>query len=153
MAASVRAYRFGVSDYFFRLTTEAVRLFSNSIRRHSTLNDVVDERAARVGALVESFDTEDLQAHLRVIPAAGDIELSLTVLETSADTIEDAIPELERVLGTSVEFAEAISLMLFDLVVERNATQLLMKLGLTAAEAKEYRAHLKPRATNVLPIR
>ena len=153
MATAVRAYRFEVSDYFFRLTTEAVRLFSNSIRKHSCLGEVVDHRASRVGNLAESYEAEDLQEHLRLIPANGDVELTLEVLETSAGTIEAAIPELERTLGSSVQFAEAVSLMLFDLVVERNATHLVTKLGLTSKEAKEYQVHLKRRTSNIIAIR
>ena len=94
-----------------------------------------------------------MQEHLRLIPANGDVELTLEVLETSAGTIEAAIPELERTLGSSVQFAEAVSLMLFDLVVERNATHLVTKLGLTSKEAKEYQVHLKRRTSNIVPIR
>ena len=153
MATAVRAYRFEVSDYFFRLTTEAVRLFSNSIRKHSCLSEVVDNRASRVGSLAESYEAEDLQEHLRLIPANGDVELTLEVLETSVGTIEAAIPELGRTLGSSIQFAEAVSLMLFDLVVERNATHLVTKLGLTSKEAKEYQVRLKRRTFNIVPIR
>ena len=153
MEATVRAYRFEVSDYFFRLTTEAVRLFSNSICKHSRLGEVVDHRACRVGTLVDSYEVDDLQEHLTLIPVNGDIELTLEFLQTSAGTIESAIPELERALGCSVQFSEAVSLMLFDLVVERNATHLVTKLGLTSQEAKEYQVRLKRRATNIVPIR
>lgn len=153
MAPAVRAYRFEVSDYFFRLTTEAVRLFSNSIGKHSCLGDVVDHRSSRMRDIAESYDIEDLQEHLRLIPAQGKVDLSLKVLETSAGAIDAAIPEIERVLGSSVQFSEAVSLMLFDLVVERNATELITKLGLTSSEAREYRPRLKRRVTNVVSIR
>lgn len=151
MATAVRAYRFEVSDYFFRLTTEAVRLFSNSIREHSCLSDVVDQRASRVSCIAESYEAEDLQGHLRVIPADGDIALTLELPETSADIIEMGLPELERALGFSVQFAEVISLLLFDLIVERNATELITKLGISSAEARDYRPRLKRRRISAVP--
>ena len=153
MLPAVRAYRLEVSDYFFRLTTEAIRLFSNSVCKHACLDQVVDGRADRAKALPECYDADDLQAHLRLIPVDGEIELTLTVLETSADTIDAAVPELERALGSSIRFAEAVSLMLFDLVVERNATEVMTKLGLSSKEAKQYRPRLKRKVTNIVPIR
>lgn len=154
MAAAERAYDFRVSDYFFRLTSEGVRLFSNSVLRHSCLNEVFDKRAERAPELAESYEAEDLKEHLRLIPADGDVELSITILETSAETIDAAIPALENALGKSVRFVEVISMLLFDLVVERNATEVLTKLGMSAVEADKYRMALKRRtSSNVVPFR
>ena len=152
MATAVRAYRFEVSDYFFRLTTEAVRLFSNGIHKHSCLSDVVDHRACRVSCIVESYEVEDLKGHLRVIPAEGDIALTLEMPEKSAEIIEVGLPGLARALDSPVQFADVISLLLFDLIVERNATELITKLGISSAEARDYRPRLKRRKVGAVPV-
>lgn len=153
MTGGKRAYDFQVSEYFFKLTSESIRLFSNSVLRHCPLDEVVEARVDRACELAESYDKEDFQAHLRLIPADGDIALSVTILETSAETIESAIPALKEALGESVRFVEVISMMLFDVVVERNATEVLTKLGLSSKDAKQYRMSLKRRVSNVIPFK
>ena len=60
---------------------------------------------------------------------------------------------LGEALGQTVLLTDAVSLMLFDLIVERNATEVLTKLGLTASEADSYRVSLKKKDANVIPIR
>lgn len=153
MPAAERAYRFEVSEYFFRLTTESVRLFSNAVLKHSTLNEVVQDRSERARGLPADYKALDMLEHLRIIPTSGDIELEISVLETSARAIDDAIPALAHALGTSVQFADALSLLLFDFVVERNKTEVLTKLGLTSEAAKRYRASLKKSPPNVITFK
>jgi len=153
MAGQERAYGFQVSEYFFKLTSESIRLFSNSVLRHCSLSEVVNGRATRAPELGDSYEVDDLETHLRLIPDSGDIELSITILETSADSIDAAIPALEQALGKKVRFIDAVSLMFFDLIVERNATEVLTKLGMSSADATEYRMSLKRRVSNVLPFR
>lgn len=152
MVAAVRAYRLEVFDYFFRLTRESVRLFSNSGRKHCLLDEVMEERAPRAPRLIESYEVEHLKGHLRTIPVHGDIGFILTLSEASAGTINSALPALQDILGASIRAVEAFSLVLFDLVVERNATEIMTKLGMTSVEAKAYRPRLKRRAANVVPI-
>ena len=60
---------------------------------------------------------------------------------------------LGEVIGQRVLLPDAVSLMLFDLIVERNATEVLTKLGLTATEAESYQVSLKKKDTNVIPLR
>ncbi|TVV76943.1 hypothetical protein [Sphingomonas solaris] len=153
MADAKRACDFRVSEYLFKLSAEGVRVFSNSVYRHASLGEVINVRADRAGKLAESYETEDLEAHLRIIPADGDIELSIEILETSADFIDAAIPSLEQALGKSVRFIEVMSLMLFDFIAERNTTEVLTKLGMSIQEASEYRIALKRRDSNVIPFR
>ena len=153
MTAAVRAYRMAVSDYYFRLTTESIRLFSNSVQKHSTFDEVVDHRAERALSLADHYEAEDLQGHVRVIPTDGDVEITLNISETSAEQIDSAVPALGTALGHPAHFAEVVSLILFDLIIERNATEIITKLGLTAAEGRQYRPYLKAKAAKIVPIR
>jgi len=153
MSGAKKAYQFQVSEYFFRLTSESIRLFSNRVLRNSTLSEVVEARVGRAPHLPENYNNDDLQTHLRLIPTDGDIELSISILETSAETIDAALPPLRQALGESIRFVEVISMLLFDVIVECNATEVLTKLGLSSDEAKQYRICLKRKASNVVPFR
>ena len=112
----------------------------------------MEERAPRAMRLIESYEVDDLQGHLRTIPVDGDIEFTMTLSEASAGTINSALPALQDMLGASIRAIEAVSLVLFDLIVEKNATEIMTKLGMTFAEAKAYRPRLKRRAVNIVPI-
>lgn len=153
MQAAERGFQFDVSEYYFRLTTESIRLHSNRRLEHSTFKAVIDDRATRATDLCERYDADDMSEHLRIIPGDGSVGLSFFMLETSASCIEDAIPELEKALGKSVAFQDALSLILYDLVVEANATEVLTKLGMTSEEAAQYRVCLKTSKANVIPFK
>jgi len=99
------------------------------------------------------YTAEDMREHLAIIPSQGNIELQFAILETSAASIEEAAEILKEALGTSVGFSDAVSLLLYDLVVEENKTEVLTKLGLTAEAAARYKKALKRTKTNVFPIR
>lgn len=148
-----KAYQISVSNHYFRLTTESIRLFSNKTQTYCTLGTVFDQRAGRAAELVDSYDAEDMRNHLRIIPAKGDVEITFTILETNAESIEVATAALAEALGQAVLLPDALSLLMFDLVVERNATEVLTKLGMTASEAESYRVSLKKKNPNVIPIR
>lgn len=151
--AAERCFNMEVSEYYFRLTTESVRLHSNRTSRHVSFGDVVNSRADCATSLPDRYESEDMKEHLRIIPSGGDKALQFCILETSAASIDDAIPELEKALGTSVKFADALSLVLYDLVVEANATEVLTKLGLTSEEAESYKVCLKRPKTNIIPFK
>ena len=148
-----KAYHISVSDHYFRLTTEGIRLLSNKHHSYYSLPMVIDERAERAYDIADSYDAEDMRNHLRIIASEGDVEIDFTILETSASTIEAAALSLGEALGQKVLLPDAVSLLLFDLIVERNATEVLTKLGLSASEAESYRVSLKKKDTNVIPLR
>ena len=150
--AAEKALHLSVSDYFFRLSTESVRLYSNKVLEHSSISKVIDSRAERANDLAESYDADDMRQHLRIIPSDGNIIINLSILETSASSVGRAVELLAGALGQSLSLKDALSLMMFDLVVERNATELFTKLGLTAEEADAYRVCLKRKDTNVIPF-
>lgn len=145
MVGEERSIDLKISDHYFRLTTEGVRLFSNRERRYTTLNEVVNDRAGLAGSIVKAYEADDLRKHLHFIPADGEVSINLTILETSAASIEHAIPQLTSALGSSVRFAEAVSLLLFDWIAERHSTEIVMKLGLSAEEAELYSQSLRKR--------
>lgn len=148
-----KAFQISVSDHYFRLTTESIRLLSNKNHTYCSLRQVFDERAQRATDLVDSYDAEDMRNHLRIITTKGDVAIEFTILETSAASIEVAAIAIGEAIGQAVLLPDALSLVMFDLVVERNATEVLTKLGLTAAEAESYRVSLKRTSTNVIPLR
>ncbi len=128
-----------VSDYYFRLITEGIRLFSNRESRYVTLAEIVDKRAPFAQTIAKLYESNDLKRHLELIPADGNVPIQLTISEMSASTIEEAIPTLEHAIGSSVNFSEAVSFLLFDWIVERQSTEIVMKLGLSAEEEEIYR--------------
>jgi hypothetical protein len=153
MLATEKECELEVSEFYLRLATESVRLFSNKKRSMCVLGEVVDCRADAVSTLPQYYTAENLRQHLDVIPTEGDITLKFTILESSASTIEGATAMLEEAMGTSVAFADAVSLILYDFIVEENKTDILAKLGLTPEAAKKYAKSLVRTKTNVIPIR
>lgn len=153
MTAVVRSYKLDVSEYYFRLTTESVRLSSNKKLSHCTISDVVNDRAARAKDLAACYEAADIMEHFRIIPSDGGISFEVTILETSASSIDESLPSLTEAIGRSVQFKDALSLMLHDLLVEANATHVLNKLGLLPNEAAEYTVLLKKPPTNVVPFK
>lgn len=153
MSPAQRAYRMEVSDYYFRLTTECVRLFSNAVLRYCTINDVVNERSGLISSVPGAYEAKQVREHLRLIPSSGDVVIEITILDTSAKHIDDALVDLEDMVGSSVTFKEALSIILFDFLVEGNLTEVLTKLGLSADDAREYKEIARRLPSNVVPIR
>lgn len=147
-----KSYRLDASTYLFRLATESVRLFSNKEGRFVTISQVVESRAGVASDIPINYKPEELKKHLKIIPTDGEIPIILEILHTAGDDVEHAIPAISKALSESISFASAISIMLFDYVVEENKTEVLTKLGLTLAEAREYSTLLRDRNDNVVPI-
>lgn len=151
--ATKRAFSLKVSDSLFRLVTESIRLFSNKHLRFANINDVVNERASESVFLHTNYRANSLTEHLRIIPTDGSIDIELTILETSASAIEGCVPTIEDMIGASVSFTSAVSLVLFDFIVEEARTEVMTKLGLNAEDAAAFRAAAKRTETNVIPFR
>jgi len=153
MTAGQRAFDLKISETFFRLVTESIRLFSNKKKALVSINDVVNDRSSSASGIKNTYKAGSLKEHLRIIPTDGDVGLSLTILDSSAEAIDGSIPDLEAVVGTSVSFASAVSIVLFDFIVEENTTEVINKLGLDVEDAQAFRAAAKRTETNVIPIR
>ncbi len=148
-----REWSWNVSEGYFRLITECIRLFSNSRMEFSGLAEIIDTRSASASELHKLYRPEDMKKHLEIIPTDGSVPLKVTILESSYDAIDDSIPSLEEVLGDSVSFANVISLLLFDLVVEENRTEFVTKFNLSMLDAKAYKGAAKRADGKVVPIR
>lgn len=153
MTAGKRAFDLSISDAFFRLVTESIRLMSNKKRRIVSISDVVDDRSTSASDITTVYKPDSLRKHLRIIPTDGDVGLTIEILDSSSKAIDGSIPDLEKAVGGSLSFASAVSLVLFDFIVEENTTEVINKLGLNLADAEAFRAAAKRTETNVIPIR
>jgi len=142
-----------VSEFYFRLTTESIRLFSNKNRVLSGFQKLVDDRADVAKELLKYYPASDLREHLAVIPTDGEIPLRFSILESSAASIDAAAVMLQQVLDRSIDFADALSLIMYDLIVDEAKTEVLTKLGLSPEQAERYRRILKKPPSNVVPFR
>ena len=153
MLAEERDCELDVSEFYLRLMTESIRLFSNNSLALCDIRQVIDGRATAATELPRYYSASDMQEHLSVIPTSGNVPLKFTILETSAAYIDEAAAMLEEEFGRSVEFADALSLLMYDLVVEVAKTEVLTKLGLLPEQAERYRRILKKTPSNVIPFR
>ncbi len=153
MEQASRECSWTVSNGYFRLITECIRLYSNAILECATLADILDAKAANANEFHKEYEAESLRKHLAIIPTEGLIPIEVTILESSYDLIEGARPTLEEVVGDPVSFATAVSLILFDVLVEENTTELVTKLGLGMMEADAYKAAARKKNPKVVPIR
>lgn len=146
MENAKNTFRFDVSEYYFRLTTECVRLHSNKCKAYTTLNDVVNDRAPGAVNVPKNHPPEYIREHLRLIPTNGDIPIEIVIEESSVSHINTASGSISEAIGASVEFADALSVIMFDFMYEANRTEVLNKIGMTLEEARSYRKLLKPDA-------
>lgn len=145
MSKDQNTYRMDVSEYYFRLTTECIRLHSNSCLKHSSFSSMINDRAERAVSVTMRRTPEHIIKHLQMIPSKGEIPLEIEILESSSGEITMSTKAIEEAIGSSIEFADALSVIMFDFMVEANKTEVLVKIGLTSDEAGEYRKLLKPR--------
>ena len=129
MSGDTRSYALSISDHLFRLTTESIRLHSNETNRYQTLGNLVNERAAI--ATSEDHNCETIRQHLVTIPTKGDIKIHLSLSKTSAISLVEAKKRLGKKLGSHMTVGDAVSILLFDYIVELKATRVLERLGLT----------------------
>lgn len=131
MSGDSRDYSLDVSEYLFRLTTESLRLLSNETKSYQSLTSLVEKLAGPTAAdALAQHDVETLRQHLSKIPTGGPIRIQLQIAKTSADNLAEANRRLAEDLGSSLTVADAISMLLFDYVVEKNATKLLSQMGI-----------------------
>lgn len=143
MSNSSNELQIYVSEYYFRLTSECIRLHSNQKLRHTTLSEVVNERACEGSEIRKRYSAAELREHLSIIPTNGNISITIEITESSESNIDDTAITISEMMGFSMQFEDALSVILFDFVVEANSTEVLTKLGLTSDEARNYRKLLK----------
>lgn len=128
MSGDQRRYALDISENFFRLTTESLRLHSNETRRYQTLASLINARATAAPKL-EEHNPETIRSHLDTIPTKGEIRIYLNISKTSATNLGDAKKHLASVLGSSMTLGDALSILLFDYIVEQKASRVLQRLG------------------------
>lgn len=121
-----------VSEYLFRLMTEAVRLHSNRTGRFASLACVIEAHSGEVRAGFEHHELETLRGHFITIPTGGDVCVEVELGVGALADIQRARVCLANQLNESSAEADTLSALLFDYVVEEKATGLLGKLGLAA---------------------
>jgi hypothetical protein len=129
MSGDTRSYALNISEHLFRLTTESLRLHSNETGRYQTLASLVNARAAACLS-PDDHNPETIRKHFGAIPTKGDIKIYLSISMTSAKHLSEAKRRLGQHIGSSMTVGDALSLLLFDYVVEQKATRVLQRLGL-----------------------
>jgi hypothetical protein len=128
MSADFRYYVLDISEHFFRLTTESLRLHSNATQRHQTLDNLVDVRASDVSG-IPHHDASTLKQHLAVIPTHGDIRIELRISPKSAESLEAVACLLGKQLQIKATLGDALSVLLFDYNVEHHAARVMAAGG------------------------
>lgn len=129
MGADSRGYTLDISEHLFRLTTESLRLRSNETKSYQTLESLVDARAADVSRIGDR-DMTTLKEHLVTIPTKGNIRIELSISRTSAESLDQVTELLSKQLDAEITVGDALSVLLFDYVVEQKAARVLEKLDL-----------------------
>lgn len=115
---------FKISEHLFRLTTESLRLYSNETCQHQTLEHLLvarRRRAARYG----DHDTATLKEHLSVVPTSGIVSITLNPPPSIMQYLNEVRRLYGKRLGVGLTLGDALSLILFDYIVEQKANQLL----------------------------
>eukprot|EP00456_Euglypha_rotunda_P041761 TRINITY_DN32484_c0_g1_i6.p1 TRINITY_DN32484_c0_g1~~TRINITY_DN32484_c0_g1_i6.p1 ORF type:complete len:147 (-),score=27.05 TRINITY_DN32484_c0_g1_i6:249-689(-) len=129
MSADSRGYTLDISEHLFRLTTESLRLRSNETKSYQTLESLLHARTASISR-IQGRDMSTLKEHLVAIPTEGDIRIELQISETSADCLDQVKELLSKEFEASLTVGDALSVLLFDYVVEQKAARVLEKLDL-----------------------
>ncbi|MDR7103946.1 hypothetical protein [Croceicoccus sp. BE223] len=151
MSGDSRDYSLDVSEYLFRLTTESLRLLSNDTKTYQSITSLVEKLAGPTAAdALAQHDIETLRQHLSKIPTGGPIRIHLQIARTSADNLFEAKRRLGEALGTDLTVADAISMLLFDYVVDKSATKLLTQMGIEPGESAKKSAE---ESGKIVPLR
>jgi hypothetical protein len=116
-----------VSEELFRLTTESLRLHSNATLAHQTLAALIEYRAFDESHL-DDHEVTTLGEHLDLVPGPGEISLDLKLASRSVDYLEALQKAFSHKLATALALEDALSLLLFDYVVEHKASKILQAL-------------------------
>lgn len=129
--ADSSGYTLDISEHLFRLTTESLRLRSNEMQSYQTLDNLVDARTADISRLGDR-DIATLKEHLVTIPTQGNIRIELTISKTSASGLDQVKDLLSRELQENLTVGDALSVLLFDYVVEQKTARVLETLDLNS---------------------
>lgn len=121
--------RLRISEDLFRLTTESLRLHSNATFAHQTLATLIEFRAVERSHL-HDHEVATLGEHLDIVPGPGKISLDLHLAVRSLEYLKAVQSSFSRKLGSALALEDALSLLLFDYVVEQKASKILQVIDM-----------------------
>ncbi len=135
VSADPRRIPLEISEHFFRLTTESLRLHANETMQYQTLDGLLDQRIFRDAVPVDQ-QVDTIQEHLSTVPTGGDIKIYVSIAKPSADNLAALKCQLDEMLGRSLTLADTISVALFNYVVGQKAAGILQRLWSRDAAAE-----------------
>ena len=118
----------------FRLTTESLRLHSNATFAYQTLATLIEFRAFEKSHL-HDHEVATLGEHLDIVPGPGKISLYLDLAVRSLDYLEAVQSSFSRKLDIALALEDALSLLLFDYVVEQKTSKILQVIDIETEAA------------------
>ena len=129
-----------VSTHLFRLMTEAIRLRSNEVGRFVCLTSLIADRAELARSGFEQHEATTLRGHFATVPTHGPVDIEIPVSRSVAICLDEAAERLSAQLRFVATFDDAVSATLFDYLVDRKASNILDRLGLSRGASDQHEA-------------
>lgn len=129
MPGGSRSYALDISVELFKLTTESVRIHSNETLRYQTLAQLVTN-CINQPTTTDGHDPADLRGYLGKLPTRGDVRIHLNFSRANADLLVEIKKRFSQEIGGALTIADAVSILLYDYLVDRSATRVLSRLSL-----------------------
>lgn len=129
MSGETRGYTFDVSEGFFRLTTECLRLRSNETLRYQSLASLLEGLTPEGAPKLAGIDTDTVRDHLVSIPTRGAVRLFIRMSRESADLLVEAKRALAVRMKARLTVADAISVLLLDYLIAQKADNVMRRIG------------------------
>lgn len=123
MNDSTTTLHIAVSQWFWRMATEAVRIRSNETYRDETLANVISEIA--LATPEPKCETTLLRRHFEVIPSVGSIKVELCLDSQAVANIVNVSRLITQQLGTAATHTDAISWLLYDYIASHHASKIM----------------------------
>lgn len=136
MPGKSRSYALRISEELFKLSTESVRLHSNETLRYKSLAQLLTNRVSQ-DLPAEGHDPAALREYLDALPTQGSVRIHLNISRTSAQSLVEIKKRLSENIGDKLTVGDAISILLYDYLVEHSATRVLSRLSLRESEEEE----------------
>lgn len=132
MAAQHHPIELRVSEFFFRLTTECLRVRSNEVLCPQNVGELVGHLLTLSGKDLPPSEVTVIRDHLETIPSYGDVPLIFALDGAAAGRLANVMQALSGSLGTPVSQADAISVLMLEYIAGKKAVSILQKLGIVS---------------------
>ncbi|MGF7149811.1 hypothetical protein FHS96_003468 [Sphingomonas zeicaulis] len=129
MSGETRGYTFDVSEGFFRLTTECLRLRSNETLRYQSLASLLEGLVPTGAPRLVALDGDVVRDHLVTIATRGSVRLFIRMSRESADLLVEAKRALASRLNIRLTVADAMSVLLLDYIIAQKADNVMRRIG------------------------